>query len=333
MSNDFNATVQKGKHLWISWEIHRRSQSISSKLGIPLIEFSNPLPRWIRHPLFLLQTSWLLAKRRPSILFVQNPSVVLTMWAIIFRPLLKYKLIVDAHNAGIYPFEKEQEKYAAIFPFVHRKADLTIVTNKFLAEIVDKNGGNAVILPDPLPEFQISSTTVSNTESFVVTMICSFANDEPYLELFEAAALLPKSVRVLVTGNNSKLAQAERDLARQNNVHLTGFLSEEDYLNQLSNSDCIIVLTTFNDCMVCGAYEAVSLEIPLILSNSPVLKTWFGNAAIYTENKASMIAQAIIKCKEQCQSEYLYTQIRKQKVELNSRWDEMAKEVQNQLAL
>lgn len=47
-------------------------------------------------------------------------------------------------------------------------------------------------------------------------------------------------------------------------------------------------------CLACGAYKVVSLEKPLILSATPVLRGYFRTAAIYTEDTPGAIFQAIL---------------------------------------
>lgn len=246
----------------------------------------------------IIRTIMLLLNQRPKILFVQNPSAFLTLLAIFLKPFFRYKLVVDAHNAGVYPSEPTYEKYRSFFTFMHRHADLTIVTNNILAVTIEKNGGVAAILPDPLPDLNCSRKRdhkKDKKDNFIVTLVCSYASDEPYLEVFKAAAQFSDNIRIYVTGDDRKLTQGERELARSNRVTLTGFLSEDDYIAQLCRSDSIMVLTKRNDCMVCGAYEAVSLEKPLILSDSNILQMYFNKGCVFTSNETLKIYDAVLK--------------------------------------
>ena len=47
------------------------------------------------------------------------------------------------------------------------------------------------------------------------------------------------------------------------------------------------------DCLVCGAYEAVALGKLVILSDTEALKNYFYRGAVYTENNSRKIAAAI----------------------------------------
>ena len=257
--------MKKNSAIWITWEKHRRTESLSSILAIPLYCLRSSLPIFLKHPWLLLRTFFLLLHLRPQLLFVQNPSAFLTIEAILLKHILGYVLVVDAHNAGVYPFEIHQKRFLRIFPFIHRYANLTIVTNSVLAAIINKNGGHSFVLPDPLPKFNSIPKPIKKREVFIVTFICSFAADEPYFEVMKSVQYLPDDVKVYITGNNRKLKRSER-LQAGDNIVLTGFLEDGDFVQQLINSDVIMDLTTFQDCIVCGAYEGVSLGVPLILT-------------------------------------------------------------------
>lgn len=85
--------------IWISWERHRRTEDIVRDMQVEAYIFDLHMPRWRKHPTLLACMARLLARRRPAVLFVQNPSWFLTALAITLKPLLGYKPVVDAHNA------------------------------------------------------------------------------------------------------------------------------------------------------------------------------------------------------------------------------------------
>jgi glycosyltransferase involved in cell wall biosynthesis len=291
--------------IWITWEKHRRTESIARAAGVRLFAFHSRAPRWRRHPEFLGRTLGTLLRERPRVLMVQNPSVVLTVLALVLRPFFRYRLVVDAHNAGVYHFERDQALTSWLLPTLHRRADLTIVTNEIVARIVRRNGGRVFILPDPLPDFGVTADAsatgrrgraTDEADAFVVTFICSYAADEPYREVFRAARLLPPQIRIKVTGNTARLGPEDRALVG-GNVVLTGFLPEAEFLSLLIDSDLVMDLTTFDDCLVCGAYEATALEVPMVLSDTPALRTHFRDGAVFVANTEREIADGILKAR------------------------------------
>lgn len=285
--------------LWISWQRHRRTDGLVRELGIPLATLHSSSSRWLKHPGFVLRTLGILLRQRPRVLFVQNPSWFLTFEAILLKPLLRYTLVVDAHNGGVYPFFRWMERFRWAFPLMIRGADVTIVTNDDLAAQVRAHGGEPWVLPDALPDWEPASAP--RNDETLITFICTFADDEPVAEVVRAAAMLPPGHRVRITG---KLANCPPEVraAAAPNTEFTDFLSEDDFHALLCGSDVIMDLTTFDDCLVCGAYEAVALGVPLVLSDTPVNRDYFDEGVVYARNEAGDLARAMMEAGERRQA-------------------------------
>ena len=275
---------------WITWEKQIRNRSLSQKFKAELYEFDYHGNRIARYCKCILKTVGILYKRRNGIVFVQNPSVVLALLALLMRPLFRYLLIIDAHNAAIFP-EKKWLKHIATFIF--KAADFTIVTNQNLAQVIQNNGGNALILPDPLPTFHDEKNLRElATQSHTVLFICSWASDEPYFEVFKAAESL-QDFRFYVTGR-SKGKENGYGKPLPINVVLTGYLSDDEYHKKLATSGVIVDLTTRENCLVCGAYEATALERPFIVSDKKAIRDYFKKGCIYVENTTEHITRGIM---------------------------------------
>jgi glycosyltransferase involved in cell wall biosynthesis len=93
-----------------------------------------------------------------------------------------------------------------------------------------------------------------------------------------------------ITGRAKLSNEARQRLP--SNVQLTGYLSEEAYIAMLGSADAIVDLTTREDCLVCGAYEALALARPLVVSDTTALRGLLQRAALYTRNFSSDIAAA-----------------------------------------
>jgi glycosyltransferase involved in cell wall biosynthesis len=274
---------------WLTWERHQRSISIASQLKIPLLEFNRPGGRAARYWHNSIATVRALFSSRPRRVFVQVPSVVLGCIAIVVARLRGFQLIVDAHNAVIEGAERGAWPMRSIYRWLLERADLTIVTNAFLAERASRFGGRYAVLPDPIPGFRADPGVEVDAASVVV--ISTWAEDEPLDEMLKACALLPSSIVTTFTGRPkgpvAELAKAARG------VKLSGFVSHADYLRLLTSARVVVDLTTREDCLVCGAYEALALGRPLVVSDTRALRALLGDAAMYTENRATSIAAAI----------------------------------------
>ena len=281
--------------LWITWEKQVRNRSMSSRINAQLVELVVNGNKYKRYIVCISRTAIWLLRSRKSVIIVQNPSLVLCLQAIFFRFFLRYRVIVDAHNAGVFPLEGKNLFMQALANWINYKADLVVVTNDGLAAHVRNLGGQACILPDPLPDIRLDcpALTRGGGDQKRAAFICTWAADEPYLELFGAAELLP-DVEFFVTGKSrGKEAAFGRKLP--DNVRLTGFLPESEYEKLLLTSDIVIDLTTREDCLVCGAYEAVSVEKPFVLSDTKALRAHFRIGGEFVNNYAKDIAEGVAR--------------------------------------
>lgn len=297
MSIHDSTTIDKSckykRRIWVTWESQRRNKTLSKKLNAKYYEIISSEIRLLKYPVNIIITIYIYFKEKPHLVFVQNPSIILSLMTILFGKLVNVPIIIDAHNAGVYPLDGRSNllKYLAIYLF--RNAALTIVSNTYLADYVNQFKGKAVILPDPLPEFtQSYKAEIVDHKRRTVVFICTWASDEPYIEVIKAALYIDKSITIYITGN-SKGKEKNAGIDMPDNIILTGFISENEYISLLCTSDIIIDLTTRDNCLVCGAYEGVELEKPLILSNKRALKEYFYKGAIFTDNNSHDIAKSI----------------------------------------
>src|SRR5205807_6653113 len=140
------------------------------------------------------------------------------------------------------------------------------VSNDALKEVVERTGGTAIVLPDKLPALGAAADTVLPVP--LVVFICTYSIDEPYRDVIEAARLVGPRINVLITGDPRNF---EPDPPLPPHVRLTGFLAEPVYEDLLRQADLVIDLTSAENCLVCGAYEAVALEKPLVTSDTRAL--------------------------------------------------------------
>ena len=280
------------KGIWFTWEHQRRNLGISSALDFPLHQFDIHCNLTIRYLKSIHATYRTIKNEEPSIVVAQNPSLILALFVILYHKVGRYYPIIDAHNSGIYPFEGKSKIICSLANWLQQRASLTIVTNPMLKKIVEHNGGSAFVLPDAIPHIPEKLTNLQLEGKINLTCICTYSKDEPYREVIEASRLLPSEIHIYITGKNRGDINTT---TLPDNVHLTGFIPEKTYWDQLSSSDVIIDLTLREDCLVCGAYEGVALGKPLILSNTNALKKYFSKGCVYTSPQKNDIYRAIIK--------------------------------------
>lgn len=314
--------------IWITWENQRRNRTLSSALDAKLFQLDFKGNRFLRYLKSLSLTYKAFRCERPDIVFVQNPSLILALFAVIYGRVTLIPIVVDAHNAGIFPFEGKKWWANKIVDYLFKNATFTIVTNQALAKYVNGRGGRTLILPDPLPILDHVSSRIQLNGKSNVLFICSFASDEPYLEVIEAGKLISKDICIYITGRyKGNLDDLKMKLPE--NVVLTGFLPEDDFIRILHSVDCVIDLTTREDCLVCGAYEAVSAERPLIVSATKALMQYFHKGTLYTQNNRTDIAMQIENALQN--KEKLIQEIKELKNEKIKEWVSQKAELETKL--
>ena len=221
---------------------------------------------------------------------MQNPSLVLAALAALLRPVLRYRLIIDTHNCALEPAEGGVGWRSLPGRWLLRSADKTIVTNTALAARVQALGGRATVLPDRIPT---APRQVDPTSPHIgAVLVCSFASDEPIEAVLASVPLLGASTQFTVTGN----WQAHRDRLPHplpRGVRLTGFLADDEYWRLLASAGVVIDLSLMANNLPCGAYEAVAVGVPMVLSDDSAVRSHFSAGVIYAAPEPEQIAAAV----------------------------------------
>ena len=235
-----------------------------------------------------VRTLAILFRDRPRVVFVMAPPVVACAPVWLYCLVRRAQFVIDAHTGAF--LDPEWKRVSFLQRFFSRRATTTIVTNRHLQQLVEEWGAEATIVTD-VPVCFAEPEHVELSGAFNVTVVSSFANDEPTAMILEAAAHCP-DIRFYMTGNPSDL-ESRVLKSKPDNVQLTGFLSDARYVGQLQASDAVMVLTTRDHTMQRGAYEAVYLGKPVITSNFELLRTSFSKGTVYVDSTVADIVRGI----------------------------------------
>lgn len=144
------------KCIFLSWERHTRSRSVAKELGIPIFEIIHDKFFLIRYYRSVVDTFRVLNQESPDVVIFQNPSIVLSVYLLIYSLFVRLDLVMDAHNAAIFPLEGRFWLLNKFCSVLVSKVKLTIVTNAFLVESVKERNGRPFVLEDPIPKLEIS---------------------------------------------------------------------------------------------------------------------------------------------------------------------------------
>jgi glycosyltransferase involved in cell wall biosynthesis len=319
---------KKNEILWIAWEKQRRSTTLANLLGADLYQLESRKNILFRYLSLSIKTVKILQKKKYDFIFVQNPSLILSLLIVCIKRFFKNPtIVVDTHTFYLKLNRFNSLILKTIQKLIFENSDLVILTNIDLKKRYKKffPKGKYFILPDKFPDFKKEKTKLS--ERINILYICTYAQDEPFMEVFKAARKT-QNVTIYVTGNSKKMTKYQIESV-PDNVILTGFLADEEYIKYLNSVDMVMVLSDMEDCMLCGAYESVSVGKPLILSEKKVLVEYFNYGVMHTENKAEKITQAIndaLKQKETLSSEILILKQRRT-LEWKKQWRNLISEI------
>lgn len=308
------------KYLWITWESQRRSLELAKAFGAELIIIeSTGIFRYIK---CLYRTLVVVMRSKPNVLLIQNPSMILAVFCVYFiKPLLSIPIVIDRHSNFLLTPKKRSWFKEFLFNFLSyatiRHAELTIVTNDDLAHVVRVLGGRVFVLPDKIPLLSPARKRDFFGEKKVL-VVSSFAEDEPYEEVWQAFQKSEMDCfSVYMSGNPKKISKLLPQVPQ--NIVLTGFLSNDDYVDLLFQVDVVVVLTKMDYTLLCGCYEAISAEKPVITSNSAVLNQLF-SGALFVDNNPDSIAAGVCQIFKELP---LYKiQSCSMKKELSEQWNE-----------
>jgi hypothetical protein len=280
----------------------------------------------VRHPVLFIKTLQILRKERARIIICQSPPITCAFIAMVYKYLFawmsKPKIIIDVHTGAISrPWSRNVSR------LIMRHASANLVINKEQQDLlIQKYKIRPIVLEDPIPDFtdillsanKQNGYKIEQKAIFNVAVISSFAYDEPLQIVFDAALQLT-DVYFYVTGDK-KNADKKLLTKKPDNVIITGFLDYNTYVDLLRKVDVIMDLTTENTSIVAGAYEAVALEQPLILTNWIPLKRYFNKGTVYINNSSDDIKKALMVA--MTKKEELSKEMHQLKIERTKEWKE-----------
>jgi hypothetical protein len=286
------------KILYIVWYKHaRRAETLSRELGAKLVFVyeTKLLSPWLKPLRYIVQAwkTWhLLEQEHPAFVIVQSPPVFAPLAVALWCKLRGRKgvsYILDCHPGTFY---HPQWRWAlpVIRPLA-RRAVVSLLCNEDAQNYMSKWNANYIFLPDGLPDLSLGSGTVGSEGDPRIAVISTLADDEPFLELLKAARLTPH-VTYYLTGDLRR-ATKEMLAIKPENVIMTGYLRGGIYNGLLHNVQGIVVLSRLQTTLSCGAFEALSLAKPTVVSDLPEQRRWFSSGFIMAENTPEGIAKGV----------------------------------------
>jgi hypothetical protein len=280
--------------VFIAWAPHcPRTAALAASLGLQPLWIHNfrfRQPRWapFKYPLQIARTLVSLWRGRPSIVFVQNPPIFAVACVWLYSVVTGTPYVIDSHSGA---FEAGKWKWTLpLHAALSRRALTTLVTNPALLDVVRGWSANGMVMHDLAMSFAAMERRSSRKRlEFIVP--CGFGKDEMLDTIVSAAAGMTE-VDFVFTGDVE--AYAPRLLThRPKNVRFTGWLSEQQYAEALMSADAVLTLTTRENTLLRGAWEAMYAGKPLITSDRACLRHYFTRGAVFVADTVGSVVSGV----------------------------------------
>ncbi len=287
--------VIQSKRIFVAWKQScTRCSNIASHFRAQVIYISyfghgNSIAAKIgRYFLSFFATFKVLYREQAETIFlINNPPFLMTA-VYLYTRVRGGSYILDSHSG---PFNDPKWRwYRRCYRRIAGRALLNINTNIEHKHLVETWGGRSEIISDVPIDHACDYPRVDVRDQSIM-VICSFMFDEPIKEILEAARMMP-DVQFYMTGDPKAARRGLLDEIPANIV-LTGYIPQDDYFGLMKSVQGVMVLTKRDNTMQRGAYEALSVETPIITSDWEILRCSFGDGAVYVDNSPKAIQRGV----------------------------------------
>lgn len=252
------------------------------------------LPRYLapfKYLLFFAMTQAYLFRRRPDIVYAQNPPVFCPVACIPYCRTKRKKLVVDHHNIwSVKVFGNS--RLALPFRLVERLlalfADVNTVPHEVWRRALLSMSARSVITVhdyvDSNPRTR-SQSMRDRVSSVGLIGIASGHQGHP-LERVEVEALAAESVSgvtLAITGPPARLAQRIEKLGTLRNVRYLGYLPKEEYEVLKASCDFAMNITDESFTVNHVLFEYAASSLPTISTRKDVIEAVFGDSLLYVD--------------------------------------------------
>lgn len=291
---------QTKKIVFIEWsKYNSRGASFSASIGAKIFFIGtanvgrNPLRSFLTYFPKTLENIKILNRENPEIIIITNTTWIIAIVNYLYARIRGKKLLLDSHSCA---FDDSWLKYPIILSkYFAKNSFMSFVTNAAHVKLVQNWGAEVLLLNDiPFEDGLKTSQKLQLSEKFNICYVCTFAEDEPFEEVFRAAERL-SDITLYVTG---KFDRVNIDPQKYPNIKFLGFVNNDEYKLYINNADAIMTLTTREDTMQRAGSEAISVGKPLITSDTQMLRNTFKFGTIFVKNLEENIKLGMIQMKD-----------------------------------
>jgi glycosyltransferase involved in cell wall biosynthesis len=272
-----------------------RGERLSSALGaVPVYIWRATLAGslWktpLRYLLQFLDTTRVLRKRRPTVVYVQLPPVLPLLQVWWYARRTGAQIIADNHTSFL---DGRWRMFHWLQKPLARRITINLAHNESNAELLRNWGAAGVTLLkspavrqdeilDPDVDLSDFQRDLDAPGLIRVLMVNRFAVDDAWREVFATARITPEA-RFFVTGDAARSGVTAYQVP--DNVILTGLLPKPVFIALMAACDVTLSLTLRPDTLLWSIRESLALGKPFVASRSPVMLAEFDGLGLFTDH-------------------------------------------------
>ena len=237
-------------------------------------------------------------KESKNILFIYGDPDIYRAPYIVIGKLLGYKVILDIVEDRALTEESLSIKASInlifgkiIFPFIIKMIDGVIVISKYLEKKYSSFQALPVVLI-PVSAFNLSShinLDYSIEGPLKIMYAGSFGTKDGVSYLLDSFIQINKeyaNTKLFLIGTPSKTIKDKIKRINNSNIHITGYLSDEDYFKTLASAD-ILCMTRINSPFANAGFPFKLGEY--LATGNPVIATDVSDIRLYLEDKKNVV--------------------------------------------
>jgi len=257
----------------------------------------------VRYLALFFRTLFLLAQRRPDVVYAQNPPVFCPLTCLLYCRLTGARLVIDHHSiwsvktlAGRSPLSRG---IGFLERVVSRAADANTAPHGLWARMLVKMGARDVLVYHDYvpknPRRPDEALRQRMAEGPILAISSHGGHPLERLEV-EAAAVgreREAGVSLVISGPKEKLERRFAALSLPPNVRYAGFLEREVYESLKASADFAINITDEPYTLSHVLFEFAASSLPVISSKEPVVEELFGDSLLYADSTVDDVSEKV----------------------------------------
>ncbi len=257
----------------------------------------------IRYLALFFRTLFLLANRRPDVVYAQNPPIFCPLTCLLYCRLAGARLVIDHHSIWSVKTMRGRSPLSRGIAFlervVSRAADANTTPHDLWARMLVKMGArNVLVYHDFVPKNELwpdEALRRQMAEGPVLAISSHGGHPLERLEM-EAAAVAKEreaGVSLVISGPKEKLERRIGSLTLPPNVKYAGFLPREVYETLKASADFALNITDEPYTLSHVLFEFAASSLPMISSKQPVVEELFGDSLLYADSTVEDVAAKV----------------------------------------